>query len=193
MTFTKAIFTAGALSLASVSGIAMAQDAAAPAATDTAAADTAAAVEVTAGTTVYGPDGNEVGTVEGVTDGVATLNTGKHTIGLPLDRFGENAEGHKTLAVSRDELNTMIDEQMAQAAVQLDAVLVAGTPVVDVNGTALGSVGAIEGEEVTVETEWGAFALKKEAFLPGEGHVTAQVQADQVKSALGANAEASAS
>lgn len=184
MNFTKAIFTVGALSLASVSGAALAQDAAAPAAT---------AVEVTAGTTVYGPEGNEVGTVEGVTDGVATLNTGKHTIGLPLDRFGENAEGQTTLAVTRDQLNTMVDEQLAKAAAQLDAVLVAGTPVVDVNGTALGSVGAVEGEEVTVETEWGAFALKKANFLPGEGHVTAQVQADQVKSALGANAEASAS
>jgi hypothetical protein len=181
LNFTKAIFTVGALSLASVSGAALAQDAAAP-----------TAVEVTAGTTVYGPEGNEVGTVESVADGVAALNTGKHTIGLPLDRFGENAEGQKTLAVGRDQLNTMVDEQLAQAAAQLEAVLVAGTPVVDVNGTALGSVGAVEGEEVTVETEWGAFALKKANFLPGEGHVTAQVQADQVKSALGAS-EASAS
>ena len=187
MNFTKAIFTVGALSLASVSGVALAQDAAAPATTDT-----AATVEVTAGTTIYGPEGNEVGTVEGVTNGVATLNTGKHTIGLPLDRFGENAEGQKTLAVGRDELNTMVDEQLAQATALLDAVLVAGTPVVDVNGTALGSVAAVEGEDVTVETEWGPFALKKANFLAGEGHVTAQVQADQVKSALGAS-EASAS
>jgi hypothetical protein len=183
LNFTKTIFAVGALSLASVSGAALAQDAAAPAAT---------AVEVTAGTTVYGPEGNEVGTVESVTDGVAALNTGKHTIGLPLDRFGENAEGQTTIAVGRDQLNTMVDEQLAEAAAQLDAVLVAGAQVVDVNGTPLGSVGAVEGEEVTVETEWGAFALKKANFLPGEGHVTAQVQADQVKSALGAS-EASAS
>lgn len=180
MNFTKAIFAAGALSLASVSGVALAQDAAATAA-------------VAAGATIYGPEGNEVGTIESVTDGVATLDTGKHKVGLPLDRFGENAEGQKTVAVTRDQLNTMVDEQLAQAAAQLDAVLVAGAPVVDVNGTALGSVGAIEGEEVTVETEWGAFALKKENFLPGEGHVTAQVQADQVKAALGASAAASAS
>ena len=181
MKFTKAIFAAGALSLASVSGVALAQEAAAPA---------AAAVEVTAGTTVYGPQGNEVGTVESVADGVATLDTGKHKVGLPFDRFGENAEGQTTIAVSRDDLNKIVDEQLAQAAAQLDAVLVAGTPVVDVNGTALGSVGAVEGEDVTVETEWGAFALKKENFVPGEGHVTAQVQAEQVKSALGAGAAA---
>jgi BarA-like signal transduction histidine kinase len=182
LNFTKAIFAAGALSLASVSGIALAQDAAAP----------AAAVKVTAGMTIHGPEGNEVGTIESVTDGVATLDTGKHKVGLPLDRFGENAEGQTTVAVTRDQLNTMVDEQLAQAAAQLDALLVAGAQVVDVNGTPLGSVGAVEGEDVTVETEWGAFALKKANFLPGEGSVTAQVQADQIKSALGAS-EASAS
>ena len=187
MNFTKAISAAGALSLASVSGAALAQDAAAPAAAP------AATVDVAAAATIYGPEGNEVGTIENVTDGVATLDTGKHKIGLPLDRFGKNAEGQTTIAVTRDQLNTMVDEQLAEAAAKLDAVLVAGTPVVDVNGTALGSVTAIEGEDVTVETEWGAFALKKANFMPGEGQVTAQVVADQVKAALGASAEASAS
>jgi hypothetical protein len=177
--FTKAIFAAGALSLACVSGLAQAQD--------------AAAVEVAAGTTVYGPEGNEVGTIESVADGIATLDTGTHKVGLPLDRFGQNAEQQTTVAVTKAQLNQMMDEQLAKAAAQLDASLVAGTKVVDVNGAALGSVGAVEGEDVTVETEWGAFALKKENFLPGEGHVTAQVQADQVKAALGASAEASAS
>lgn len=185
MNFTKTIFTAGALSLASVSGAALAQDAAAPAA--------AATVEVAAGATIFGPEGNEVGTIESVADGVATLDTGKHKIGLPLDRFGQNAEGQTTIAVTRDQLNAMVDKQLAEAAAKLDAVLVAGAPVVDVNGTPLGSVTAVEGEDVTVETEWGAFALKKANFMPGEGKVTAQVQADQVKSALGATAEASAS
>ena len=173
MKFTKAIFAAGALSLASVSGAALAQD--------------AVEVQVAAGTTVYGPEGNEVGTIESVAEGIATLDTGKHKVGLPLDRFGANAEKQTTVAVTRDQLNQMMDEQLAQAAAQLDAVLVSGTPVVDVNGTALGAVGAVEGEEVTVETEWGAFALKKENFVAGEGTVTAQVMADQVKSALGAS------
>ena len=175
---TNALFAAAALSFATFSGAALAQE---------------TQVEVAAGVTVYDPEGSEVGTIESVTDGVATLNTGKHQVGLPLDRFGQNAEGQTTVAVTRDQLDTMVDEQLAQAAAQLDAVLVAGTPVVDVNGTSLGSVGAVEGEDVTVETEWGAFALKKENFVPGEGQVTAQVMADQVRSALGASAEASAS
>jgi len=171
--FTKAIFTAGALSLACVSTAALAQD--------------PAAVEVTAGTTVYGPEGNEVGTIESVADGVATFDTGTHKIGLPVDRFGRNADKQTTIAVTRDALNKMVEDQLAQAAAQLEAVLVVGAPVADVNGVSLGSVGKVEGEEVTVETEWGAFALKKANFQPGEGGVTAQVLADQVKSALGAS------
>jgi hypothetical protein len=171
--FTKAIFTAGALSLASVSAAALAQD--------------AATVEVTAGTTVYGPEGNEVGTIESVADGVATFNTGTHKIGLTVDRFGRNAEGQTTIAVTRDALNKMVEDQLAQAAAQLEAVLVVGAPVADVNGVALGSVGKVEGEDVTVETEWGAFALKKANFQPGEGGVTAQVLVDQVKTALSAS------
>lgn len=174
MKFTKAIFAAGALSLASVSAAALAQDA-------------AATVEVTAGTVVYGPEGNEVGTIESVADGVATFDTGTHKIGLPVDRFGQNAEKQTTIAVTRDALNKIVEDQLAELAAKLEAVLVVGAPVVDVNGVSLGSVGKVEGEEVTVQTEWGAFALKKANFQPGEGGVTAQVLADQVKTALGAS------
>ena len=76
---------------------------------------------------------------------------------------------------------------------RLKAVLVAGAPVIDVNGVALGSVASVEGEDVTVDTEWGAFALKKANFVAGEGSVTAQVLADQVKTTLSAAAEAPAS
>ena len=174
MKFTKAIFAAGALSLGGVSTAALAQDA-------------APAVEVSAGTTVYGPEGNEVGTIESVADGVATFNTGTHKVSLPVDRFGRNAENQTTIAATRDALNKMVEDQLAEAAAQLEAALVVGAPVVDVNGVSLGSVGKVEGEDVTVETEWGAFALKKANFHPGEGGVTAQVLADQVKTALSAS------
>ena len=172
MNFTKALFAAGALSLASVSGAALAQ---------------AATVEVTAGATVYGSDGNVVGTVSQAGDDVVGLDVDGQTAGLPAGAFGQNAEGQLTIAVTKDQLVGMLAEAAAAAQAALDAALVAGAPVVDVNGTALGSVATVEGEDVTVETEWGAFALKKDNFIAGEGSVTAQVQADQVKSALGAS------
>ena len=44
---------------------------------------TAYAQEVTTGATVYGPNGNVVGTVESVTNGVVTVDTGAHKAPLP--------------------------------------------------------------------------------------------------------------
>ena len=180
MKLTKTIFAAGALSLASLSTAAIAQDAAQTKPT------------VAAGITIYGPQGGEVGTIKSVANGVATLDTGAHKVGLPLDRFGMNAQKQTTVAVTRVQLDDMVENQLAEAAAKLDAALVAGAPVVDVNGVSLGSVGKVEGDDVTVETEWGAFALKKANFLAGEGSVKAQVLADQVKTALGANTDAAA-
>lgn len=168
--FTKAILAAGALSLAAVSGTAVAQE--------------AAAVEVTAGSTVYDPQGGVVGTIESVADGVAILDTGSHKVGLPFDRFGRNAEQQTTIAVTQAQLNEMAAQAAAEATAKLDAALVAGAPVVDVNGVALGSVASIEGDAVTVDTEWGAFALQKANFMAGEGHVVAQVLAEQVQATL---------
>jgi hypothetical protein len=173
--FTKTILAAGALSLATVSGAALAQDAAAD------------GPLIAAGVTVYGPEGNVVGTIDTLAEGIATLDTGTYKVGLPIDRFGMNAEKQTTVAVTQAQLNEMMAAAQAEAAAKLDAVLVAGAPVADVNGVSLGTVGSIEGEDVTVETEWGAFALKKTSFVAGEGSVTAQVLADQVKSALGAS------
>ncbi|WP_305096580.1 hypothetical protein [Croceibacterium aestuarii] len=184
MNLTKAIFTAGALSLVSVSGAALAQDAAATAKAD--------GPLIAAGVKVYGPEGNEVGTITALADGVATLDTGTHKVGLPLDRFGMNAKKQTTVAVTRAQLDEMLEKAQAEAAAKLDAQLVAGAPVTDVNGVSLGSIGKVEGDDVTVETEWGAFALKRQNFQPADAGVTAQVLADQVKAALGASADAAA-
>lgn len=178
LNLTKAIFAAGVLTLASVSSFAFAQD---------------TTVDVEAGVTIYGPQGNVVGTIENVTDGVATLDTGTYKVGLPVDRFGKNAEQQTTIAVTQAQLNEMAAQAEAEAAAKLDAALVAGASVVDVNGVSLGSVARVEGEDVTVSTEWGTFALKRENFVAGEGNVTAQVLADQVKTTLSATAGASAS
>lgn len=181
MKLTKTILAAGALSLASFSGAAMAQDAAA-----------AVKPNVATGVTVYGPQGNEVGNIVAMANGIATLDTGTYKVGLPLDRFGMNADKQTTVAVTKEQLNQMMADAQAKAAAQLDAALVTGAPVVDVDGVSLGSVGTVEGDKVTVETEWGAFALQKGAFQAGNGNVIAQVKADQVKTALGATEDASA-
>ena len=151
----------------------------------------AASAEVTVGATVYGPEGNPVGQIEAVADGVVTLDTGSHKVGLPVDRFGESEKG-PVISVTQAQLNEMMDKAAAENAAKLASLLVTGAPVADVNGVALGSVEKVEGEDVTVTTEWGAFALKKNAFLPAEAGVTAPVPADQVKTARQGAAAANA-
>ncbi len=151
----------------------------------------AANAEVTVGATVFGPEGNPVGQVESVANGVVTLNTGEHKVGLPVDRFGDSEKG-PTISVTQVQLNDMMVKAAAEAAAKLEAQLVAGAPVADVDGVSLGSVEKVEGEDVTVTTEWGAFALKKNAFMPADAGVTAQVKADQVKTALEGAAAANA-
>jgi hypothetical protein len=174
---TKGALAAAALALGLLSGTAAAQE----------------AVEVTTGTEVYGPQGNLVGTVSAIADSVATVDTGSHKVGLPIDRFGRNAEGQAVIAVTQAQLNEMAAQTEAEAIAKLDAALVAGAPVVDVNGAPLGKVAGVEGNSVNVDTEWGAFALEKVNFVAGEGQVTARVEAEQVKNALSGAAEAPAS
>jgi hypothetical protein len=165
---TKGALAAAALALGLLSGPAAAQD----------------AVEVTAGTEVYGPQGGLVGTVSDVAGTVATVDTGSHKVGLPLDSFGRNAEGQTVISTTQAQLNELAAKAEAEASAKLDAALVAGAPVVDVNGAPLGTVAAVEGGNVNVDTEWGAFALEKANFVPGEGQVTARVEAEQVRNAL---------
>lgn len=165
---TKGALAAAALALGLLSGTASAQD----------------AVQVTAGTEVYGPQGNLVGTVSAIADTIATVDTGSHKVGLPVDSFGRNDAGQTIISVTQAQLNEMAAQSAAEANAKLDAALVAGAPVVDVNGAPLGTVAGVEGNNVNVDTEWGAFALEKVNFVAGEGQVTARVEAEQVKSAL---------
>jgi hypothetical protein len=161
------ILTAAALSLATVSGAAFAQ-----------------AASVTAGATVYGSDGNAVGTVDKVDNGVASLNTGAHVVGLPLDKFGKSEKG-PTIAVTKAQLDELAEQASAQAAAKVDAALVTGAAVVDTKGTALGSVDKVDGENIILKTDAGAVTLTRKYFALGPaGGLMALVTKDQVEQTL---------
>lgn len=155
---------AAALATAAVSGAAIAQD-------------------IAAGATVYGPEGNAVGTVVSVADGVVTLDTGTHKAPLPADAFGTSDKG-PTITVTKAQIDSMVSEQLAAAAAQRDAALVAGTAVAAADGAALGSVTSVEGDAVVVETSEGPVALKREHFaVDAQGALMALFTADQIKAA----------
>lgn len=88
MKFTA--LTAAVFAFAAVSAPALAQSAPQAAAPASPAATAAA---VAAGATVYGSDGNPVGTIDKVENGTAVVNSGTAKAALPLDKFGTSDKG----------------------------------------------------------------------------------------------------
>jgi preprotein translocase subunit YajC len=168
---TSKLFAAAALSLATISGAAFAQ-----------------AAKVTAGATVYDPQGGTVGTVDSVADGVAVVNTGAHTVALPLDKFATSEKG-PVISVTKQQLDEIAAQADADAAAKLNAALVAGAAVVDNAGTALGTIDNVDGDNVVLKTEKGPVALTRKYFAVQNGALMALVTKDQILAALSAPAQ----
>ncbi|RKF21930.1 hypothetical protein D6851_07925 [Altericroceibacterium spongiae] len=193
MKFTQMTATAAALALAPA--MAHAQDAApnTPSTSETPAAPTAstATPNLTAGATVYGSDGNVIGTIESATSSVVTLNTGAHQIPLPTQIFAEGASG-PTLNITKTELEAKVEEQMAQVNAQRDQALKEGAAVQTADNQPLGTIQSIEGENVVVERSEGPVTLPKEYFaVDASGTLMVRATAAQIEQAIGDQAAAS--
>lgn len=173
MKATTKIFAAAALSLATVSGAAFAQSA-----------------NITAGATVYGSDGNAVGTVDKVVNGVASVNTGTHVVALPLDKFGKSEKG-PTITVTKAQLDQLAAQASAKVDAKVDAALIAGAAVVDTKGVALGTIDSIDGDNIVLKTDAGSVTLTRKYFaLAPSGGLMALVTKDQVAATLNGGAQA---
>ena len=168
MKTTTALFAAAALSLATISGAAFAQ-----------------AASVAAGATVYDPQGGTVGTIDSVANGVAVVNTGAHTVALPLDKFATSEKG-PVISVTKQQLDDLASQAEGQSAAQVDAALVAGAAVVDNAGVALGTIDKVDGDNIVLKTEKGAVTLTRKYFALNNGALTALVTKDQVLATLDA-------
>lgn len=142
--------------------------------------------ETVVGATVYGPQDGVVGTIESIADGVVTVDTGKHKAPLPADVFGEGQNG-PVITVTQAQINAMLDEQVAAAAAQRDAALVAGAMVHTAGDAMLGTIESVEGDEVVVKIESGPVALKREHFAVNPaGTLIALFTMEQIQAAAGA-------
>ena len=127
-------------------------------------ATAAQAQNVTVGATVYGPEGQPVGTIETVADGVVTVDTGKHKAPLPANAFGQGEQG-PTITVTKTQLNAMLDERVAAANAKRDAALVATAAVVGAASQPVGVVKSVNGNTVIVtRTTGGDVNLLREHF-----------------------------
>lgn len=147
----------------------------------------AAPGDVAVGATVYGPQGNAIGQIVSVEDGQAVVDTGKHKVPLALAMYGKSDKG-PTITVTKDQLDTLVDEQIADANAKRDTALVAGAAVVAAAGSPAGKIKSVEGDEVVLDSPEGPVLMKREHFTIGaDGALTAMFTADQIKaSAAGA-------
>jgi hypothetical protein len=129
LNFSKAIFAAGALSLASISTAALAQD---------------------VGATIMGNNDAAVGTVVSNDGSNVIIDTGKHKVPRAANSFAEN-EGVWSVNITKGELDAMMDQAMAEAAAKLDAALVEGAQVVTADAQVLGAVDTIDGTNVVIK------------------------------------------
>ena len=141
--------------------------------------------QVVAGATVYGPEGNQVGTITQVENGQTLLDTGTHQIPLAVDMYGVGETG-PTITVTKVQLDTMIEQQMAAANAALDAALVEGATIMTADSQTLGTVGTVEGDNVLVvrAEDAGEFTVPRNYFVATEGQLIARLTMAQVDAAL---------
>lgn len=117
---------------------------AAPAALAPAFAATAA--EVRAGMSVVDPAGGIVGQVVAVKGDVLTLKTDRHEVAVPLSSFTAH-EGKLLFGMTAAQLNAETEKAMAEA----DAAVAIGAQVFGSDGTAAGTIEALDTELVTIK------------------------------------------
>ena len=140
----------------------------------------AAPGDVAVGATVYGPQGAAVGQIVTVEGGQAILDTGAHKIPLALAMYGKGDKG-PTITVTKAQLDTMVEQQMAAATAKRYAALIPGAAVVAAKGEAAGTIKSVDGDEVVLESPAGPVVLKREHFaINAQGALMALFTADQI-------------
>lgn len=136
----------------------------APVAATAQEAPAAAAVAPTVGAKVYGPEGNEVGTVETVQGDVVTVNTGTARAGLPTSAFAMREKG-LTIGMTKLQLEAAVSGAKAETGAAKEAAMVVDAPIKSTDGVVLGTISKIEGDDVTVLLSDGASAVLKKSYL----------------------------
>lgn len=148
----------------------------------------AAPGDVAVGATVYGPEGQAVGKIVSVENGTAVLDTGKHQVPLGIDMYGKGETG-PTITVTKVQLETMVDQQMAAANAKRDAALIPGAAVQTADGAALGTIAEVDGDQIVIDRtgeDAGQVNLLREYFTATDAGLTARLTMAQIEEALAA-------
>lgn len=139
-----------------------------------------AAQTLAPGAAIVDTKGQPVGTVVAVNGDAATIRTDRHEVRMPLASIRVDAN-NGVVAMTQAELNAGVDQAMAQMA----AALSPGATVYDPAGGVVGTIGAVEGELVTVRLPSAREArLPRNAFSMGRRGLLVGTTAAQMEAQL---------
>ncbi|WP_174275288.1 hypothetical protein [Sphingomonas bacterium] len=158
-----------------------APDAATPAATTAPATP-----NVTAGAQVVDTAGAAVGSIESVTNGIATLSTGTTKVGIPIASFAAG-DGKLVLAMTKAQIDAKgapaAQASAAASAAAAPVAITVGTAVKDQAGAKVGTIKAVNGDMVTVASETASAQLPKSSFAKGPDGLMIGLTAAQFEAA----------
>jgi hypothetical protein len=149
----------------------------------------AGAQTIDVGDTVKDPQGGDVGTVESVDGEYVVVRTDRHAARLPVTSFTPT-EDAVLFGLTRDELNTQLDQAIAQA----QQAITVGAMVHDRDGVAIGPVESADAELVTIKLGEQPIQLPRAAVAPGQnglriGATIAELRAQIAAATASASAE----
>jgi len=146
---------------------------------------------VTVGATVYGPQGNPVGTVDKVEGTNVVVNTGALNATLPASVFGKSEKG-PTIGWNKADLEAAIRAEEQKAVASLDSKLVAGAQLYTVDNVAVGTITEVkpDGMVVVEHTTAGPIQLPKEQMTVTGENLTFLATSADLNAAVSAQAGA---
>lgn len=152
------------------------------------------------GATVYGNDGEAIGTVESNDGTNVVLAVGEYTATLPVRIFGTSEAGptinttraavEGQLAAAAEQRAAASAEAQAAAAAEAEAklaeALVVGAPVVTADNMALGTVSEFSDENVVIENaDAGLITLGRNFMaVDADGNIVARANFDAIMAAV---------
>ena len=137
------------------------------------------------GTTIYGSDGQPVGTVAASDAQVVVIDTGTHQAPVPTNLVFDGGQG-KAVNATREQIDAMMAERLAEAALRRDAALRQGAAVLSAGGRDVGTLAAVdlEGDAIILDSPRGPLRLRKEHFAVNpQGQLIVLYSRDQIASA----------
>ena len=143
----------------------------------------AAAETLRVGAVVTDPQGGQVGTITAVDSQFVTLRTDRHETRLPVASF--TATNNAVLfALTRDQLNSQVDQALAQA----QQAIVVGAVVHGRDGGVIGPVAAIDEQNITVTFGDRPVAFPRASIVPGPNGLVVGFTVAELQSQINAGA-----